>query len=243
MDIMELPIKANSLEITDSCDTDGLEIEMGEDNPTPPPPLNIETGVEMEGDNGSVNVKRGQKEAEMNNRGWKLRKREGIKRNLRDLPRQSYAEFEDDCDEFDQSKKSKHGLNCLLAALNQDVTRPLRKTDLQPISEQSLGSCVGEQEPPGREIKPPISELAVSDGTVPDSTGPPTTQVRTERLNGKMHSRNRLHSVNKDNTGQINVSATNRNVDGIQGGEKISGENCNTQSSRNKQRRNFYKPG
>ena len=130
-----------------------------------------------------------------------------------------------------------------MAALNQDLSRPLRKTDLHPISEQSLGSCVGEQGPPGREIRPPISELAVSDGTVPDSTGPPTTQVRTERLNGKMHSRNRLHSVNKDNTGQINVSATNRNVDGIQGGEKISGENCNIQSSRNKQRRNFYKPG
>ena len=130
MEIMELPIKENSLEITDSCDTDGLEIEMVGDNTTLPPPLNIEMGVEMEGDNEPVNMKRGQKETEMNNRGWKLRKREGIKRNLRDLPRQSYEECEDDCDEFDQSKKSRHGINCLLAAWNPNVSRPLRKTDL-----------------------------------------------------------------------------------------------------------------
>ena len=67
--------------------------------------------------------------------------------------------------------------------------------------------------------------------------------MRIERSNGRMHSRNRLYSVNKDNTGQINESATNRIVDGIQGGEKISRENCNTQSSRNKQWRNYYKPG
>ena len=199
--------------------------------------------MEREGDNEPVNLKRVQNEAEMNNQGWKWGKREGIKRNLRDLPRQSYAECEDDCDELDKSKKPKHGINCLLAALNQNVSRPLRKTDLHPISGQSLGSCVGEQGPPRRDMKPPMSELDVSDGTVPDNTGPPKTQVRTERLNGKMHSRNRRHSVNKDNTGQINVSATNGNVDGIQGGEKIRGENCNIQSSRIKQRRNSYKPG
>ena len=126
--------------------------------------------MEREGDNEPVNLKRGQNEAEMNNQGWKWRKREGIKRNLRDLPRQSYAECEDDCDEFDQSKKPKHGINCLLAALNQNVIRPLRKIDLQPISKQGLGSCVGEQGPPGRETKPPIGGLAVSDGTVPSAT-------------------------------------------------------------------------
>ena len=130
-----------------------------------------------------------------------------------------------------------------MAALNQDVIRLLRKIELQPISEQGLGSCVGEQEPPGREIKPPISELAVSDGTVPNSLGPQATQVRKERSTGRMNSRNRLYSVNKDNTGQINESATNRKVNGIQGGEKTSGESCNTQYTRNKQRRNYYKPG
>ena len=171
------------------------------------------------------------------------KRQEGIKRNLRDLPRQSYAECEDDCDEFDQSKKPKHGLNFLLAALNQDVIQPLRKIELQPISEQGLGSCVGEQRPPRREIKPPISELAVSDGTVPNSTGLSAIQVRIERSNGRMNSRNRLYSVNRYNTGQINESATKRKVDGIHGGEKTSGESCNTQSTRNKQRKNYYKPG
>ena len=159
------------------------------------------------------------------------------------MPRQSYAECEDDCDEFDQSKKPKHGLNFLLAALNQDVIQPLRKIELQPISEQGLGSCVGEQRPPRREIKPPISELAVSDGTVPNSTGLSAIQVRIERSNGRMNSRNRLYSVNKDNTGQINESATNRKVKRIQGGKKTSGDSCNTQYTRNKQRRNYYKPG
>ena len=39
MKIMELPIKENFLEIPDSCKTDSLETEMGEDNPTPTPPL------------------------------------------------------------------------------------------------------------------------------------------------------------------------------------------------------------
>ena len=174
----------------------------------------------MEGDNEPVNMKRGQNETEKDNKGWKWRKREGIKRNLRDLPRKSYAECEDDCDEFDQSKKSKHGLNCLLAALNHDVIRPLRKTELQPISEQGLGSCAGVQRPPGRERKPPISELAVSGSTVPSSPGPSAIQVRTERSTGSINSRNRLYSVNKYKTEQINESATNRAVDGIEGERK-----------------------
>ena len=159
------------------------------------------------------------------------------------MPRQSYAECDNDCDEFDQSKKSKHRLNCLLAALNQDVIWPLRKIELQPISEQVLGSCAGEQWPPRREIKPPISELAVSDGTVPSSLGPSAIQVRTERSTGSINSINRLYSVNKYNTEQIKESATNRAVYGMQGVEKANGESCNTQYTRNQQRKNYYKPG
>ena len=57
-----------------------------------------------------------------------------------------------------------------MAASNQNVIRPLRKIDLQPISKQGLGSCVGEQGPPERETKPPIGGRAVSDGTVPSAT-------------------------------------------------------------------------
>ena len=147
MEIIELPIKGNFLEIPDRCETDRLETEMVGDNHTQTPAQTIESGVEMEGDNEPVNMKRGQNKTEKDNVIEKWRKREGIKRNLRELSRKSYEECEDDCDELDQSKKYKHGINCLLAALNHDVIRPLRKTELQPIS-----------------------ELAVSGGTVPSAT-------------------------------------------------------------------------
>ena len=102
-----------------------------------------------------MNMKRGQNETEKDNVIEKWRKREGIKRNWRDLSRKSYEECEDDCDEFDQSKKYKHWINCLLAALNHDVIRPLRKTKLQPIS-----------------------ELAVSGGTVPSATNRAGTGIQ-----------------------------------------------------------------
>ena len=147
MEIIELPIKGNFLEIPDRCETDRLETEMVGDNHTHTPAQTIESGVEMEGDNEPVNMKRGQNETEKDNVIEKWRKREGIKRNLRELSRKSYEECEDDCDELDQSKKYKHGINCLLAALNHDGSRPLRKTELQPIS-----------------------GLAVSGGTVPSAT-------------------------------------------------------------------------
>ena len=185
-------------------------------------------------------MKQGQNDTEKDNVGGKWGKREGIKRNLRDLPRKSYEECEDDCDEFDQSKKSKHGINCLLAALNHDIIGPLRKTELQPISEQGLASCAGEQQPPGRE-RQPISKLAVSGGTVPSSPGSAAIQVQTEMLS--RDSRNRLYNVNKNSAEQINESATNRAVDGIQGGEKANGESCNVQSRRNQRKKNSYKPG
>ena len=155
MEIIELPIKGNFLEIPDRCETDRLETEMVGDNPTHTPAQTIESGVEMEGDNEPVNMKRGQNETEKDNVIEKWGKREGIKRNLRDLSRKSYEECEDDCDEFDQSKKYKHGINCLLAALNHDVIRPLRKTELQPIS-----------------------ELAVSGGTVPSATNRAGTGIQ-----------------------------------------------------------------
>ena len=58
-------------------------------------------------------MKRLQNETEKDNVGGKWRRREGIKRNLRELPRKSYEECEDDCDELDQSKKYKSGINYL----------------------------------------------------------------------------------------------------------------------------------
>ena len=46
----------------------------------------------------------------------KLRRREGIKRNLRDIKPVSYEEYEDSWDLEDQSKKCKRAANCLLAS-------------------------------------------------------------------------------------------------------------------------------
>ena len=102
-----------------------------------------------------------------------------------------------------------------MAALNHDVIRPLRKTELQPIS-----------------------ELAVSGGTVPSSSDPSAIQVRTEMLTGSIDSRDRLYSVNKYSAEQINESATLRAVARIQGGEKAKGESGNAQFVRNHRRGN-----
>ena len=188
----------------------------------------------MEGDNEPVTMKRVQNETEKDNVGGKWRKREGIKRNLRDLPRKSYEECEDDCNEFDQSKKSKFGINCILAALNHDVIWPLKEAELQPISEQGLPNCPGAQQPPEEERQQPISEPAVSGGSAP---------VQTRALTGCRDSTNRLYSVDRYSAEQTNESAANRAEDGIQGGEKANGERCSVQFTRNKRKKNSYKPG
>ena len=83
METIELPIKENSLEIPDRGEADRMETEVIEDPPTPA--QNIENRVEMEGDKEPVNMKRGQNETEKVNVIKKWRKKEGIKRNLRDL--------------------------------------------------------------------------------------------------------------------------------------------------------------
>ena len=232
MEIIDLPIKENFLEIPDRCETDRMEAEVIGDPPTPAP--NPESIVEMEGDNELVNMKRVQNKTEKDNVGGKWRKREGIKRNLRDLPRKSYEECEDDCDEFDQSKKSKPGINCILAALNHDIIGPLRETELQPISKQGLASRAGAQQLPGGERQPPISKLAVTGGTVRSRPSPAETPVQTRVLTGSRDSTNRLYNVDRYSAEQTNESATNRAEDGTQGGEKANGERCSVQSTRNK---------
>jgi hypothetical protein len=56
----------------------------------------------------------------------KLRRREGIKRNLRDIAPTSYEEYEDSWDLEDQSKKCKRAANCLLASCDcRDGSEPI----------------------------------------------------------------------------------------------------------------------
>ena len=65
----------------------------------------------------------------------KWRKRKGIKRNLCDLPRQSYQECENYKDQLDQSKKYKIEL---LDGLNSDLGELPEERENQPISELAL---------------------------------------------------------------------------------------------------------
>ena len=178
----------------------------------------------MEGDNEPVTMKRVQNETEKDNVGGKWRKREGIKRNLRDLPRKSYEECEDDCHEFDQSKKSKPGINWVLAALNHDVIRPLKEAELHPISEQGLPNRPGAQQPPEEERQQPISKPAVSGGTVRSIPGPAAAPVQTRALTGCRDSTNSLYSVDRYRAEQTKESAANRAEDRTQGGEKTNRE-------------------
>ena len=197
----------------------------------------------MKGDNEPVAMKRLQNETEKDNVGGKWRKREGIKRNLRDLPRKSYEECKDDCDELDQSKKYKSGINYVLAALNHDVIRLLKEAELQPISEQGLQNRLGAQQPPEEERQQPISETAVSDGPVPGIPSPAAAPVQTRALTLCSDSASRLYSVDRYSAEQTNGSAANRAEDGIQGGEKTNGELCSVQFIRNRQKKNSYHPG
>ena len=58
----------------------------------------------------------------------KLRRREGIKRGLRDITPVSYEEHEDSWDIEDQSKKCKRAANCLLASCEcRGESEPIRE--------------------------------------------------------------------------------------------------------------------
>ena len=98
----------------------------------PPHPENL---VEMGGGNEPVAVKHLQHDGGKECFNDKWRKRKGIKRNLCDLPRQSYQECENYKDQLDQSKKYKIEL---LAGLNSDVGELPEERENQPISELAL---------------------------------------------------------------------------------------------------------
>ena len=63
---------------------------------------------------GAGGVKRGQTELEKNLHHDKWRKREGIKRGLRDIPHVPYEEYEASWDQEIQAKKCKGSINCIL---------------------------------------------------------------------------------------------------------------------------------
>ena len=63
---------------------------------------------------GAGGVKRGQTELEKNLHHDKWRKREGIKRELRYIPRVQYEEYEASWDQEIQAKKCKGSINCFL---------------------------------------------------------------------------------------------------------------------------------
>ena len=63
---------------------------------------------------GAGGVKRGQTELEKNLHHDELRKREGIKRELRDIPRVQYEEYEASWDQEILAKKCKGSINCIL---------------------------------------------------------------------------------------------------------------------------------
>jgi len=63
---------------------------------------------------GAGGVKRGLTELEKNLHHDKWRKREGIKRGLKDIPRVPYEEYEASWDQEIQAKKCKGSINCIL---------------------------------------------------------------------------------------------------------------------------------
>ena len=129
----------------------------GEDNPHPepaeieePPPLtptpeNVirtpEHEVEMR-EEGGKGEKRELTECEELAGNGKLRRREGIKRSLRDTAPVSYEEYEESWDLEDQPKKCRRGVNCLLAscACESEVEPIRRERGDAPVQLQSAGS-------------------------------------------------------------------------------------------------------
>ena len=73
----------------------------------------VENEVDMRED-GVTGEKMGLSECGERPGNGKLRRREGIKRSLRDITPVSYEEYDDSWDLKDQSKKCKRAANCLL---------------------------------------------------------------------------------------------------------------------------------
>jgi len=85
-----------------------------------------ENEVDMQ-EEGGTGEKRGLSECGERSSNGKLRRREGIKRSLRDITPVSYEEYDDSWDLEDQSKKCKKAANCLLASCDcRGESKPIR---------------------------------------------------------------------------------------------------------------------
>ena len=248
MKIADLPITENL-----------METEAPENPPIPEiynPPENI---VDMKENNETVAMKRLQDETERNNVGGKWRKREGIKRNLRNLPRTSYEECENNCDEMDRLKRYKSGINYILSALHCDVTEPPDVIDQQPMSESAVldrtipgiqnASAVRVKQPLREARQRPIIVLAVSDGTVPDIqslsavTGQAGALVRGSENVARLYSDDRYSTAQTDGAERTNESTANGLTDGIQGVENIQGAGSRAQYTRDRRKGNYNPTG
>ena len=86
-----------------------------------------ENDIDMR-EEGFTGEKRGLSECGERPGNGKLRRREGIKRGLRDITPVSYEEHEDSWDIEDQSKKCKRAANCLLASCEcRGESEPIRE--------------------------------------------------------------------------------------------------------------------
>ena len=100
----------------------------------PPPLFNPDNLVDMKEDNDQGEGKCQQHKSGKDVYNGKWWRREGIKRNLQDIPCQSYEECENDRDELDQSKRCRRGIYCLLEGCSHDVDKNPEERDNQPIS-------------------------------------------------------------------------------------------------------------
>ena len=88
-----------------------------------------ENEIDMK-EEGGTGEKRGKPECEERSSKGKLRRREGIKRSLRDIAPVSYEEYEESWDLEDQSKKCRRAVNCLLASCDcRGEEEPIREEE------------------------------------------------------------------------------------------------------------------
>ena len=99
--------------------------------PLPPTPDNVittpENEIEMREEGGRGEKRELTECVELPGNG-KSRRREGIKRSLRDIAPVSYEEYEESWDLEDQSKRCRRGVNCLLASCEcRPEVEPIRR--------------------------------------------------------------------------------------------------------------------
>ena len=129
---------------------------------------------------GAGGVKRGQTKLEKNLHHDKWRKREGIKRGLRDIPRVQYEEYEASWDQEIQAKKCKGSINCNLDCCGcmerstENLAGTVRISPLTPgIRDQQAGMMAALSVQPGR-----ASTAAVQSNLISTATGQSTRNTR-----------------------------------------------------------------